>query len=165
MDSPESGPWALVWHTGPIHRGRSRAIGARRAPRTRVHLPARVVLLGRVERTRPAHGYSAEIADVSTTGAGLILPNPHGVLQASELMERRVRLEVPLPEEGREVSTLAEVHWCRPDPKEGQGSLRVGLQFYDPPEPFVEAVREWMKDRKGERHFLWNLWDTLATRP
>jgi hypothetical protein len=154
----------LVWWTTTALAGVRRPVGQRRAPRRKAHLQARATFVGPVERLRPNRTFNAVLSDLSVSGAGLFLPDPYGVLDASALKGRRVRLEVPVPLEGRELATLADIMWCRSEQGEGPRGLHVGLCFCDPPEPFVQAVRDMISNRKGDRHLLWNLWDSAATK-
>lgn len=155
---------ALVWRTTTTVPGKLRPAGQRKICRKKMSLQGSLTFLGKAEKLRPTRKHEVYVVDISPVGAGLRLPNPHGWIDTEDLKNRRIRLEISLPAESRVLLTLADVVWCRPAEEIGDPVLRLGIHFHEPPQEFVQSVRELIIQRKGDQQLLWNLWDTQAPK-
>ena len=154
----------LAWRTTTTVPGKIRPAGHRKICRKKISLKGVLTVLGPSMKGSHARRLKIRIVDISPAGLGLTIPNPHAVLDVSDFQKRRVRLDVALPADGRRIATLANVAWCVATGGPADASIRVGVQFHEPPPEVVQAIKELIIQRKGDQQLLWNLWDVQAPK-
>lgn len=146
-----------------VRDGRSMDIGDRRSgPRRSMHLVVTCSLRERREWMPATPRFRAEIFDLSRQGAGLRVDAHHGALHCEELKGRFMRIQMAMPGFQRALTVMGEIRWCRPGIGKETGSVRMGVQFFDPPAELLDAVGEMLAVGKGDQQLLWNLWETYA---
>jgi len=154
---------ALVWLSTTAVEGKPHRNAQRRTPRRKAVLQVKLTLLGQDAANRSMRGLRAELRDVSTSGLGLSVQNPLAAFSAREFEGRPVRIEFVPPGESQQVSALANIAWAHDKEDRGKPTTQLGLELYESPAEFVDAIRGLHSDVKDDQRCLWNLWISHST--
>jgi hypothetical protein len=134
---------------------------SRRAPRHQQHLLVNCRLSG-------PHGLPtgpripAEVLDLSPEGMAVRLGSAARPVTSESLQGQQLHLELRIPNDPTIVTTVAEVRWSRTEPQDGPGTARAGVLFLIGGAELAETFQQLINTGKGEKQFLWNLWETYS---
>ena len=152
---------ALVWLSTTRVAGALRPAGTRKQSRRRLELSCNVVFVGPIREKTGLSRVSAELQDLSDTGAGVQVRDRFGRMAGASLKGSRVRLELRKPDQKDPMVTLATIRWVDQETSETHGQVcRLGLKFEDPPQEFLSSVEELLSPGKGDVQYLWSLWES-----
>ena len=152
---------ALVWWSTTRVAGALRPAGTRKQSRRRLELSSTLIFVGPIREKTGLSRVSAEVQDLSDTGAGVRIRDRFGRLGGIDLKGARVRLELRKPDQKEPMASLATIRWVEQstDAKDGH-VCRLGLKFEDPPPEFLSSVEELLSPGKGDVQYLWSLWES-----
>jgi hypothetical protein len=136
------------------------AADRRRVPRRTQHLAIKCRILKGGLFSSATLG--AEALDISPEGIAMRLGNRNAPLSREDVDGRHVKIEFVVPDDRRVLKVVGEVRWSKDEGEDSPGAVRVGIQFFAPEPEVVEAVSHLIKVGKGQKQFLWNLWETLS---
>jgi len=101
--------------------------------------------------------FSGYMENVSEGGAGLIFEDRYGRIDLGQLSKAKIKLSFVMPH-GEKVTIISSPRWMRKDVPE-RFYIKMGVEFENPAEWQLNAVKKLIKLKKKDHNMMWSLWE------
>jgi len=100
--------------------------------------------------------------DISSGGACLLLEARYRSGPSSELVGRKVKVEIDLPKAELKVNVLGTLVWSKEVPNGEEKTTAVGIQFTEMSDGDRTALDDYCFGSDGEQNLIWSLWESYV---